>query len=99
MADPHLLYIVTAVVVLALVAWVIVVLARAPVLPPAPPKGDGTEPSASPPPRAVPEEPKPAASKAEEPKPAAEAEPPKSRLDAHLEIQDEKDGGDAGGKP
>lgn len=67
MADPHVLYIVSAVVVLALVAWVIAVIAKAPPLPhgrqpPAEPSGERT-----------------------------------SKLDAHLEIQDEKPGHDKPG--
>lgn len=90
MADPQLLYVVSSVVLLALVAWVIAVLARAPALPYArknvetlaasPPVG-----AASPPDASVPVAP-----------PADGAAERKSNLDAHLEIHDEKAGD---GKP
>jgi hypothetical protein len=86
MADPQVLYIVSAVVVLALVAWVIVVTARAPALPYA--RKNAETVSAGPPAPA----PSPAASPASEASPkedAADVSERKSRLDAHLEIQDE----------
>jgi hypothetical protein len=96
MPDPHLLYIVSAVVVLALVAWVIVVLARAPVLPQAPARRES---SGSPrPPASLPTS--PPASPPVEPAASGEADKPeKSRpgLDAHLEIQDEKSKSDKPG--
>ncbi len=82
MADPHLLYIVTAVVVLGLVAWVIVVLARAPALPPVAAKREEAAAPPSPAPAPPPEEAKPAETPANS----------KPKLDAHLEIQDEKVG-------
>ena len=84
MADPHVLYIVSAVVVLGLVAWVIVVLARAPALPETPAKGAET------PAKGAAEAKEPA-----EPERKESAKPQsKPRLDAHLEIQDEKAGDD-----
>jgi hypothetical protein len=86
MPDPHVLYVVTAVVVLGLVAWVIVVLARAPVLPQAPAKGADDEKAPAPTP--------PAKSEPAEPERTEPAQPSKPHLDAHLEIQDEKDGAD-----
>jgi hypothetical protein len=62
MPDPRVLYMVTAVVVLALVAWVVIVLARP----------DGK------------------AKTSPEGKPAKS----RSRLDSHLEIQDQSEGTD-----
>jgi hypothetical protein len=88
MADPHLLYVVSAVVALGLVAWVIVVLARAPDLPDVRVKHvEGSAPAPAPAAEARKEPRK------EEPRPSEPQEEPASKkpsLDAHLEIQDEK---------
>jgi hypothetical protein len=84
MPDPQVLYVVTAVVVLALVAWVVVVLARAPAL-------EETKGAAGETPAPTPQ----AKSEPVEAEQAASADrPSKAHLDAHMEIQDEKDGGD-----
>lgn len=83
MADPHLLYVVSAVVLLGLVAWVIVVVARAPDLPDVRVQQVQTAPPA---PSAA--EPRKGASEA--PRESVEPASQKRALDAHLEIQDEK---------
>jgi hypothetical protein len=90
MADPQLLYIVSSVVLLALVAWVIAVLARAPAWPYARKNAETlatspASPAASPRDVSVPVAP-----------PAEDTSERKSQLDAHLEIHDEKAGD---GKP
>ena len=74
MPDPQVLYIVTAVVVLALVAWVVVVLAR--------PADEGPVDAKA----ALPDTKD--AKKASKPPPPAEAAPAK-KLDSHAEIRDE----------
>jgi hypothetical protein len=84
--DPHVLYVVSAVVVLALVAWVIVVVTRAPPLE-GPPKAETAAPK---PPQG-----------AEGPTRASEpdaARTSRHSLDAHMEIQDEKPGDDKKGE-
>jgi hypothetical protein len=91
MADPHILYIVSSVVVLALVAWVIAVIAKAPPLPDA---RKSVETAA----RGAASGAPPQAHRAEvpaakvEPQPAEPTGDRASKLDAHLEIQDEKPG-------
>jgi hypothetical protein len=100
MADPQVLYIVSAVVVLALVAWVIAVVARAPALPyarknPETMSRESAAPAAAAPVAA------PSPKEAEAPKPEAppaESQERVSRLDAHLEIQDAK-ASEGDGKP
>jgi hypothetical protein len=95
MADPQILYVVSAVVVLALVAWVIVVIARAPPLPYARKNPEtvlgATTPArpASAPPAAPPDPPDPPKAPPPEPPSEGEASGRTSKLDAHLEIQDE----------
>ncbi len=105
MADPHLLYIVSAVVVLGLVAWVIGVLARAPALPPVAPKPAGGVPAPAAPETAPAEAKAEAETKAEESakgeageKAEEPAAPSKHKLDAHLEIHDVKPEGDKPGE-
>jgi hypothetical protein len=94
---------VAAVVVLALVAWVIVVVTRAPPLqgPPAlAPRADKADPATPAPsaplsgPAAQAPEGSEGADKASEPAAPRDSRP----LDAHLEIQDEKPGGDKTGR-
>jgi serine/threonine protein phosphatase PrpC len=78
MPDPHVLYIVTAVVVLGLVAWVVVVLSR-----PAEQAVEGAQPArtpSGPPPAKTASTPPPAGKSASE-------RPP--RLDSHAEINDQ----------
>jgi hypothetical protein len=85
MPDPRFLYIMSAVVLVALVAWVAVVLLRAPPSPPAAPSPGGpgdpkhpTNPAA------------PSAKRAQSnPEARSELRNSRSRLDSHLEIQDE----------
>ncbi len=99
MADPQVLYVVSAVVVLALVAWVIAVVARAPALPRARKNPETVAGESAPPAAALVATPSPKEGEAARPDAqAAEAQERVSRLDAHLEIQDAK-AGDAGGKP
>jgi hypothetical protein len=69
MADPHVLYVVSAVVVLALVAWVIAVTATAP------PLVDVRKAPAEPPPSPPPPEPRPEVRPEPEAKADAKAEP------------------------
>src|SRR5271165_5054641 len=96
MPDPRSLYIVTAVVVTGLVAWVIAVLARAPAIvkAPAADAGDKPAPKADPaPPKSAPPPPEPAAKGDGTPKDArTSGVSTKPLLDSHLEIQDEPDG-------
>jgi cell division protein FtsN len=106
MADPQILYVVSAVVAMALVAWVIVVNAKAPPLPYARKNVEtvSTAPAAPTPAPAAASTPPAATSEiAGAPKkeqPSASEEPEgsdrKSKLDAHLEIQDEQGGGKPG---
>jgi PPM family protein phosphatase len=88
MPDPHVLYVVTAVVTLGLVAWVVVVLSR-PIEEPARPGGPVPEPAKSP------SGPPAAARTASSPPAVAPAAAPavalpdnKPRLDSHSEIDD-----------
>jgi hypothetical protein len=89
MPDPHLLYVVSAVVVMALVAWVIAVIARAPVLPDVRVQIAAIPVAAPPPPTSLASE---GSTDAAAPKPSEPQSSVKPRLSAHLEIQDEKDG-------
>jgi flagellar biosynthesis/type III secretory pathway M-ring protein FliF/YscJ len=98
--DPHVLYVVSAVVVLALVAWVIVVVTRAPPLQGPPAQQPPTKEAEKAPPAAHPEKEggetaDKGPDKASEP---AAPRPSRSRLDSHLEIQDEKPGGEKTGE-
>jgi hypothetical protein len=89
MPDPRVLYVVTAVVVLALVVWVVVVLARPAGKPQASLGAMRVQPSNAPPARVEQGEP---AEKASQPPKAEAAESlrrSRSRLDSHLEIQDQ----------
>jgi len=87
MPDPRVLYIVTAVVVLALVIWVVLVLARPAREPQASP-GEQTKPTSAPPPQTE------KASQAPETESAEALR--RRRLDSHLEIQDQPGESDEG---
>ena len=83
MPDPHVLYVVTAVVVLGLVAWVVVVLSR----PPAEEAHADAPPLPSTPP---PKTSSPPAAKGSSSPPSAEApDSDRKKLDSHAEISDE----------
>jgi protein phosphatase len=73
MPDPQVLYIVTAVVVLALVAWVVVVLGRPVGAPLEEQKGEGDA----------------AAAKSSSQRPPASSDADRPKLDSHAEIRDE----------
>jgi hypothetical protein len=94
MPDPHVVYVVTAVVVLALVVWVVVVLVRPASEPQASLAGTPAKP-ANPPPA---EEEKPRAQHATSPESREALLRSRPRLDSHLEIQDQDDEGGADGK-
>jgi|HubBroStandDraft_1064217.scaffolds.fasta_scaffold29659_3 hypothetical protein len=92
MPDPRVVYIVTAVVVLALVVWVVIVLARPEGEALAAPSGDQAKPSTVPPAQI---EKVSRNSNAESREALLRSRP---RLDSHLEIQDQPDdAGDADG--
>jgi serine/threonine protein phosphatase PrpC len=86
MADPHVLYVVTAVVVLGLVAWVAIVLAR-PEAPRSSPAPKPPEAKREPPPVQAPASPPPASPQAALPR--VHLPEKQHRLDSHAEIQDE----------
>lgn len=76
MPDPHVLYVVTAIVVLGLVTWVIIVWTRPPAAEPGPPQpGASSEKRSEEPPEALGREPERA-----------------PKLNAHDEIHDEPKG-------
>jgi hypothetical protein len=90
MPDPRVVYIVTAFVVLALVVWVVIVLARPEAEPQAVSGADQAKPATSPPAQIE----KVLKSSNAEAKEALRRSRP--RLDSHLEIQDQSnDRGDA----
>jgi hypothetical protein len=94
MPDPRVLYIVTAVVVLALVVWVVVVLARPLEKPRAAIAGTETQPSNAPPAHAKAAD---GDEKVSQPSRAAESlRQSRPRLDSHLEIQDQPEERDKG---
>jgi len=97
MPDPHVLYVVTAVVVLGLVAWVVVVLSRPPaeeahaeVPQPAPstppPAGKGGKTSSPPAAKGPSTKPPPTASASADADAAADSD--RKKLDSHAEIND-----------
>ncbi|MGO9838432.1 MAG: hypothetical protein ACLP1X_29985 [Polyangiaceae bacterium] len=88
MPDPRVVYIVTAVVVLALVVWVVIVLARPDAEPQAASGADEAKPVIAPPSQVE----KVLRSSNAEAKEALLRSRP--RLDSHLEIQDQADGAD-----
>jgi hypothetical protein len=89
MPDPRVVYIVTAFVVLALVVWVVIVLARPEAEPQAVSGTDQAKPATSPPAQIE----KVRSSNAEAKEALRRSRP---RLNSHLEIQDQSDdGGDA----
>jgi PPM family protein phosphatase len=84
MPDPHVLYVVTAVVVLGLVAWVVVVLSR-PVAEEAPSPGASADAGSGRSPSAPP----PSATRSRPPSQPPSADDDRRKLDSHAEIRDD----------
>jgi hypothetical protein len=97
MPDPQVLYVVTAVVVLALVVWAVVVLARPAGNPGASLEPNQAQPSDAPPVHAEQAPPAKEGSQGPKAEGAESLRRSRSRLDSHLEIQDQPEKSEGGG--